>query len=292
MKKCSIASVQLIILTLNRDNDTQYEQYLSKDDSSSHWIREGGDGREQLLVAEVNVGTEPALGHRRLVDDDRPADDRARAEEGQRRVNHVLLKVIPMRQVTVLAAQVAQLVLVEGPFTRFRARRRIVVGRVEVDTGAAARRVFSVELGRNRKLVDVETSGTFSESGKKDVDLHRMKRRSLVEVDRALDALVGERGPGVFPPHVPDLGASQESFRVVFVEQDEVERPMPVQFRKFEVDVGVDVLGEGALFFSDPNFAELSGEVAFPALGRVLLGAALPVLVHRIVEELKKIART
>ena len=67
---------------------------------------------------------------------------------------------------------------------------------------------------------------------------------------------------------------------------------MPVQFRKFEVDVGVDVLGECALFFSDPNFAELSGEVAFPALGRVLLGAALPVLVHRIVEQLKKIART
>ena len=96
----------------------------------------------------------------------------------------------------------------------------------------------------------------------------------------------------MLPLHVPDFSAGEKTFRVVFVEQDEVERPVAVEFRQLEVDVGVDVLGEGVLLFSDSDFPELSGQVSFFALRAVFLGAADAVLVHRVVEKLKKIART
>ncbi len=89
------------------------------------------------------------------------------------------LKVVTVSQVAVLAAQVAQLVLVEGPFAGFGARRRVEVVRVEVSSRSAARRIFGVEFCRNRKFVNVETSGAFAESGKKDVDFDGMKRGSL-----------------------------------------------------------------------------------------------------------------
>jgi len=64
---------------------------LAEDDPSGHRVGEGRHGGDELLVVELDVGAEPPLGHRRLVDDDRPTDERIRAEEGQRWVDDVLL---------------------------------------------------------------------------------------------------------------------------------------------------------------------------------------------------------
>ena len=195
-----------------------------------------------------------------------------------------------MCKVSVLSAQISQLVFVEGSFSGFRTRRRIDSGRIEVISGSSARRIGDVESRRNRKFVNVKASGTLAESRQQDVSFDRLKRRRLSEGDRSFDSFVRERSSSNFSFDLTNLCAGQKAFRMFLVEQNEVERSVAVQFREFEVDVCHVVLGEHALLLSDFDFTEFSGQIAFATARPVFFRTIFPVFVQRIVEELKKIA--
>jgi hypothetical protein len=66
--------------------------------------------------------------------------------------------------------------------------------------------------------------------------------------------------------HWPDFGTRQKVLLAVFFKQDEVDRSVTVQLRKLEIHIGVETLGEVALFFTYFDGPELSSEVTFFAL--------------------------
>ena len=236
---------------------------LPENDSPGDGICESGNCRYQLLIVEIDVGAEPTFGDRAFVDDDRPADDRGRSEQGQGGIDNVFLEVVPMRQVSVLSAQIAQLVFVKRSFPGLGTRGRIYAGGIEVITGSSARRIGNVESGRNRELVNVKTSGAFTEASQENVGLDRLKRRGLSERYCSFNALMRERSSSHFSFDLTNLGARQKAFRMFLVEENEIEGSVTVQLRQLEVDVSHVDLGEHALFFPDFHFPELPGQIAF-----------------------------
>ena len=69
-----------------------------------------------------------------------------------------------MFQIPVLAAQISNFELVKGALSCLGAGRGVDVGGVEVKARSAAGGVFRVKFCRNRKLVNVETSGAFTQT--------------------------------------------------------------------------------------------------------------------------------